>query len=88
MLTMNKPTGHPALLKVELFPNRSLIEFIMEANNRELCPHCIDLVEVDVEKKIVREDEISFVERIIHYCCDCHKELVHTTTLRFKHRMG
>ncbi|MDD5700985.1 MAG: hypothetical protein PHU23_02945 [Dehalococcoidales bacterium] len=84
---MTKYTGETAGLKVELL-NHPVIGFVMRANNRELCPHCIDLMEVTVEKKIVREDEISFVEKAIHYCCGCNNELVKTVTLKFKHRMG
>jgi len=60
----------------------------MNISTRELCPHCIDLMEVTVEKKIVREDEISFIEKVIHYCGCCNHELASTINLRFKHKMG
>ncbi len=60
----------------------------MSTQSRELCPRCIDLIEVIEEKKIIREDEICFVEKVSHYCQSCNLELNNTVTLKFKHRMG
>lgn len=60
----------------------------MSIHSRELCPQCIDLTEFSEEKKIIREDEICLVERIIRYCQCCKRELSNTVILRFKHKMG
>ncbi len=60
----------------------------MSLKSRELCPNCINLTETTEEKKIIREDEICFVEKVIRYCETCHMELTNTVTLKFKHKMG
>jgi hypothetical protein len=60
----------------------------MSTNFKELCPNCIDLMQVTEEKRIIREDEICFVERVTRYCQSCNHELTNTVTLKFKHRMG
>ena len=60
----------------------------MVTQKRELCPNCIDLTEVVEDRKIVREDEIYMVERVIRYCQSCNQELTNTVTLKFKHKMG
>lgn len=76
------------VLRVEIISESSLLRYLMSINARELCPNCIDLTEVMVEKRIVREDEICFVEKVIRYCLSCNHELASTVTLKFKHRMG
>jgi hypothetical protein len=60
----------------------------MSIQNRELCPNCITLTEVTEAKKIVREDEIYRIERVVRYCQACNQELANTVTLKFKHKMG
>jgi hypothetical protein len=60
----------------------------MIIHSRELCPHCIDLTEVFEEKKIVREEELFRVEKVVRYCQSCNQELTNTVTLKFKHKMG
>jgi hypothetical protein len=60
----------------------------MSPKTRELCPNCIDLIDTTEEKRIIREDEIYFVEKVIRYCDSCHMELTNTVTLKFKHKMG
>lgn len=60
----------------------------MSFKTKELCPRCINLTEVSKEKKVIREDEICFVEKETSYCQCCNFELTNTVTLKFKHRMG
>ncbi len=61
---------------------------MMSTETRELCPNCIDLINVIEQKSVVREDEICLVERTVRYCESCYQELTNTITLKFKHRMG
>lgn len=60
----------------------------MNVKSKELCPNCINLIEVIEERKIIREEEIFLVERVIQYCQSCQQELVNTINLKFKYRMG
>jgi len=60
----------------------------MDISNRELCPNCIELIEVIEEKKVLREEEVYLIEKAVRYCCLCHQELANTINLRFKHKMG
>jgi hypothetical protein len=60
----------------------------MVVHSREICPNCVDFIEVSEEKKIVREDEICLVERVISRCPSCHQELICKVNFRFKTKMG
>jgi hypothetical protein len=60
----------------------------MSIQPKELCPNCIDLIQVSEESHVIRNDEIYLIEKVVRYCRECHYELGNTVTLRFKRRMG
>ncbi len=56
----------------------------MEIHSRELCPHCIEIIEVNEQMRTIREDARCLVEKTTRFCQSCHQELGSTVTFRFK----